>query len=1157
MREKSNVTSDLFQKLEELSQDQRLARVFGERNCALWLWFLELDQGGSREYRLLFGWVIPHTFNDPQRWFESTGQDWKSLGEGNDTYKFRIPRLSFYGSGSVIFDVIRRLLQGSTLNEVCREIKIPTPSAEYGNLHLSATPQTIASSFVVKPVVFLETVSSVRILKPSLQSPSSPSEQSPAFSSSIFLLDKESLFYSAEQELLPQSDKLIKACLTYLSKETGLDFRGADSRRLGNIEWLLLTATDENENPRVEFRSTRNCIPPDNTDESTKELAKAASVEIRSGVLPVGTQVLVRCRLRNGDEIILDQCMEAEINEETLSLCFEAKCVISEIHITIWKREVKSKSWEIWFEDRAPLVGEIHTQTGVSSLEGRLRTKLLAEASNSREVIQKRVRGAETVRRTQFRSSTIGEYQSDPWVTPGRNIHEAARYLFPKQSGGGFFPKGWENREPGLLSFVEWFKATTKIVEEEHVVIIDPYFDENGVELLSLVESTDVEYAVLTNTQVKSEDDVTSITESNGSTGTTLTDGPSRDDRIKTKCAELEPLLLGLNLRILDLRSIGGGDTRLFHDRYIIILDKPGRVVKGYNLSNSIQGATKKAPLLVTPIPSDLLNPVAEYVKALLEARPPTINDAKIEILYDSKEANRRRREKRHPELTENPHMGFFFSVLLQDSTLVSLDSPGLKRRLVDEGFLTEDDNVLLPEADESKLEYLTRKLLQSSEDDFAKLWIAFSEWLDHISEPDRYLEEVENYGGSQLAEKNKTYLSQPSKQNHTPRPFTYNEAREVGIGGSLINLDFKQGLDDAWKLLNFMIPLEDLRGASFKYGTRYLCYFFPTLLTAGVKEITARLSYSQDRTETLRISYNLGVILAEIRHHMSNLGATELLNAMLKTEVPFLRAIGTASIVKHLSENPSFDPQEFIDTLEVLPKYDYLYALAELILRLNKPGAHDNKERMQPILDRIKELWPSDITREYFSSILTHLSGPGGSGWAISTLQNLLGPLMNDNRMSINQVAELWLGILIKRLEERNQFFPKSDQELTEAAGWVLANINEDQRNSWLERFKKIEKQALSVLWRPFARSRSDSHDLWVNSIETLLWLKVLLDHTQLNSADSSGISESSLKGLEEWSSKLDLELAKIDDLQDITRISGLWYFATGTKRLLEGQRK
>ena len=52
-----------------------------------------------------------------------------------------------------------------------------------------------------------------------------------------------------------------------------------------------------------------------------------------------------------------------------------------------------------------------------------------------------------------------------------------------------------------------------------------------------------------------------------------------------------------------------------------LLYDDKNSLKNGYHLSNSIQRATVNDPLLVTPIPTDLLDKVDEYVSSLILGR--------------------------------------------------------------------------------------------------------------------------------------------------------------------------------------------------------------------------------------------------------------------------------------------------------------------------------------------------------------------------------------------------------------------------------------------------------------------------------------------------------------------------------------------------------
>jgi hypothetical protein len=67
-------------------------------------------------------------------------------------------------------------------------------------------------------------------------------------------------------------------------------------------------------------------------------------------LLYLGTQVLVRCRLRNEREVILDQCKIAQITQTATRVNFKANQEISKVLVTIWIHQNHEDSWEIWYE---------------------------------------------------------------------------------------------------------------------------------------------------------------------------------------------------------------------------------------------------------------------------------------------------------------------------------------------------------------------------------------------------------------------------------------------------------------------------------------------------------------------------------------------------------------------------------------------------------------------------------------------------------------------------------------------------------------------------------------------------------------------------------------------------------------------------------------
>ena len=75
----------------------------------------------------------------------------------------------------------------------------------------------------------------------------------------------------------------------------------------------------------------------------------------------------------------------------------------------------------------------------------------------------------------------------------------------------------------------------------------------------------------------------------------------------------------------LIIRDMAGSGPKL-HDRYLFIGYDDGRC-EGYMLSNSLQGATKKSPLLITRIGTPVLVKVKKHIAKL-------IDPDKVETIY-------------------------------------------------------------------------------------------------------------------------------------------------------------------------------------------------------------------------------------------------------------------------------------------------------------------------------------------------------------------------------------------------------------------------------------------------------------------------------------------------------------------------------------------
>lgn len=174
-----------------------------------------------------------------------------------------------------------------------------------------------------------------------------------------------------------------------------------------------------------------------------------------------------------------------------------------------------------------------------------------------------------------------------------------------------YFPAGWdcETQESGSLSFLKWFKAKTK--RAKSVFLQDPYFEDVALYFIAL---TDIqgECTILTQTDLRTSADNTSYTDG----------GSQRKDKVLSLIKDNPSLYNSMQLII---RDMPGSGPKL-HDRYLFIGYGDDRC-EGYMLSNSLQGATKKSPLLITRIGTPVLVKVKKHIAKLIDQN-------KVETIY-------------------------------------------------------------------------------------------------------------------------------------------------------------------------------------------------------------------------------------------------------------------------------------------------------------------------------------------------------------------------------------------------------------------------------------------------------------------------------------------------------------------------------------------
>ena len=394
-------------------------------------------------------------------------------------------------------------------------------------------------------------------------------------------------------KIAKDADKCIKLIETYLKKQTGLPF---DERydHVGNIEIVIVPDRDEAGHPLIEMNW-----------EKGKPFYQ--HIRVHKELLEVGDGLIINIVCTENNRTVIDFIDRIAVTK----LCdveksYPIQNCPDKIHIKIWRQRKDASI--VLTETMYCLLKSINVTMGMYGNEMKVSTKWLDDIrQNMPRKKEKDLEDAETFDRSEKQQFTIGEKIS--------NRRLKRKYI---KLNDEFFPKGWDaaTEEQGMLSFLGWFKKKAKGTKS--VFLQDPYFEDVAMYFLA---SADVnsEYTVLTQTQLKTNPD---------GTGGKVEEGEDR--KRKSKIVEgikqnpwmFEPM----KLVVKDLPIT----HNTLHDRYLVFDYGEGNV-EAYTLSNSLQGATNKQPLLVTQIGDFAFEKVSAHIAEVLKKEI-------IETIYDYSE---------------------------------------------------------------------------------------------------------------------------------------------------------------------------------------------------------------------------------------------------------------------------------------------------------------------------------------------------------------------------------------------------------------------------------------------------------------------------------------------------------------------------------------
>ena len=399
----------------------------------------------------------------------------------------------------------------------------------------------------------------------------------------------------------------------WLQENTHLPF-GKDYDHVGNLEVLLSPSRDACGKLLI------NCHLADDR----KGLQVLVNKELLHGV----SHVVVNARMLSDNKVLCDTISYKDtVMGSDLKIDIPSNTQIDSVFTKVWLGNGVT-SWLV-YDSALAIIKKISFTMTVIGQQIKASTDWLERLKNNLPDNKKFiVNKAGRIEHGAEETHIVGDRKKS-WSDRDRTFKEILK------TKDMFFPKGWnpESGEIGKLSFLEWFKGQCKNCST--VFLQDPYFEDVALYFLASI-TTSPEIVVLTQTRLKTNSD-------NTSSFVPINEEGERKKKILNYLKSYPTLFGRMNLKIIDV-PVG---SAILHDRYMFFYRENGSV-DAFALSNSLQGATNKQPLLVTQIGELAWERLNEYISEQLK-------QYETEIIYDSQQ-----KEKSSPANKEFADKGFY-----------------------------------------------------------------------------------------------------------------------------------------------------------------------------------------------------------------------------------------------------------------------------------------------------------------------------------------------------------------------------------------------------------------------------------------------------------------------------------------------------------------
>ncbi len=1044
-----SVRGDEMATLDDLIQDERFRRLFAvdAGPCALQLWILQIKSDGVTESHVVYGRLVPYNFSNDS-WSAREEDDFETIGQ----IQAQVIRLNLYVESSICPDLLRRLSGGAPLAALSDELKLLFSGKLSARVGEAALP---ADRMIYRPAAALLNRDAY-----DRRTPSSPHGGAGAFSASIMRSDKEILF-----QVGGGYDPALAALIVRrLKEDTGLDFGSVDAPRIGDVELMVFPALDSAEHTLLDVTWT--------------DADAVVTVQFNPVAPSHFNDFQFRLCLENNGQVLYTAISAAQRRDTDGFECAfvvgaELRAIIDTAEVEVFGlKDADARSGALCCRWRGSYIREIHFQgTMLGAVASAVKFDWLEKTAHPS--MAPRVAAATTVSRGNAGfGSVVGDRKRDPWVPVNRNIGSLLSRLHPPKSEGRFFPRMSQGDGDGRLQFVEWLKALLGKYAQHQIIIFDPYFETAGLALLLLQAASDTDYIVFTSLPKPAKEGDDASSEANPP-------GSDRVNNLVASCEQNRRPLSRLKLRIYGLK-----EGRL-HDRYIVILGRDGLPAAGFNLSNSFQKAAENYPLLVTPIPEDVLLAVEEYTTDLVREAQASAAEAvgaspAIELLFDSTAYSTRQRRYEPLKSLEGDLSGSSLALWTGEASLNGLSGDPLKARLAELGWL-DGESLALPNAAG------LRRWLQERSGDFATdsgYWNVLGELLAHSSSDDRKFREIEsqadflNFLGAFLGAAFERSEGEP-------------EDEIAIIDPQLFHTSFKVLLRSTRRLEHLYHPTKyvALTWAEF-FAIRLLWWHAPSVLLQVAEAELARTSSKPDALEWKRLSL-LSQIVSEITLSVTFDIADEQRDRLLQSPNGLFRWFGFEVLVKALEEPAGLSA--VLPLLAQFSKEERIQVLGSMLRRTAQRT--ELSETYESVTSALHDALPEKISVVDLKFLIDALRGHMGAlGWSEPWLfRDVIHPLLVNERASVDDASVIWIDELAALLEPRPDhqtrlFQGPREGQTTNIAAFLFAHSSPAQQNASLKLVRAILNRQRQAIQQPLASTSDWSR--WNLALITSMWV-------------------------------------------------------------------